>query len=102
MPKLSELAKLIRSKNAGPFELTIDIMFDNQENYLRVKNSRVISRDFIARLYNLNEDKVEIINFDPAMVIKVTIPRPTGSGNFDDTDVYGGQQYGPLVDLDVP
>jgi len=102
MEKLSKLAKLIRSKNAGPFELTIDIMFDNESNYLRVKNSRVISPELISGLYNVSKDKFSVINFDPAWAIKVTIPRPTISGSFDDTDVYGGQQYGPLVDLEIP
>ena len=102
MEKLSKLAKLIRSKNAGPFELTIDIMFDNEINYLRVKDSNVISAELISKLYNVGKDKFSVINFDPAWAIKVTIPRPTISGSFDDTDVYGGQQYGPLVDLEIP
>ena len=102
MEKLSNLARLIRSKNAGPFELTIDIIFDNEANYERVKNSKVISPDLISSLYNVPSDKFEVINFDPAYAIKITIPRPTISGSFDDTDVYGGQQYGPLVDLDIP
>ncbi len=102
MEKLSKLAKLIRSKNAGPFELTIDIMFDNEVNYLRVKNSNVISAELISKLYNVGEDKFSVINFDPAYSIKITIPRPAISGSFDDTDVYGGQQYGPLVDLEIP
>ena len=102
MEKLSNLARLIRSKNAGPFELTIDIIFDNEANYERVKNSKVISPDLISSLYNVPSDKFEVINFDPAYAIKITISRPTISGSFDDTDVYGGQQYGPLVDLDIP
>jgi len=42
------------------------------------------------------------IEFDAASAIKVTIPRPVISGDIDDTDVFGGQQYGPLVDLEVP
>jgi hypothetical protein len=102
MPKLHELAKLIRSKNAEPVELTFDIIFDNDENYQRVKKSKVISPELVSRLYHVSKDKFEIINFDEARVIKFTIPRPTVSGDFDDTDVYGGQQYGPLVDQDVP
>jgi hypothetical protein len=102
MEKLSELARLIRSKNAGPFELTIDIMFDSEANYLRVKNSHIISPELISSLYHVSKDRFEIINFDPAWAIKVTIPRPAISGSFDDTDVFGGQQYGPLVDLEIP
>jgi hypothetical protein len=45
---------------------------------------------------------VAIINYDAASAIKITIPRPTISGDIDDNDIFGGQQYGPLVDLEVP
>lgn len=101
MDKLWNLAKLIRSKNAGPFELTIDIMFDNEENYLRVKNSNIISVEYISNLYKINPKQILLTNFDPAWSIKITIPRPTISGSLEDSDVYGGQQYGPLVDLEI-
>ncbi|MGZ9039111.1 MAG: DUF4387 family protein, partial [Burkholderiales bacterium] len=39
---------------------------------------------------------------DAANAIKITIPRPIVSGDVNDTDVYGGQQHGPLVDVEVP
>ena len=45
---------------------------------------------------------MSIINYDAANAIKITIPRPTISGDIDDTDVFGGQQHGPLVDVEVP
>jgi DnaJ-class molecular chaperone len=99
---LGSLSKLIRSKNAGPFELTIDIMFDEEKNYRRVKESNIISSDLISKLYNISNEKIRITNFDAAYSIKITIPRPTISGSSDDTDVYGGQQYGPLVELEIP
>ena len=37
MATLGELAKLVRSKNAGPFWLTIDIMFDDADAYRRAR-----------------------------------------------------------------
>jgi hypothetical protein len=43
-----------------------------------------------------------VIAYDAACAIKITIPRPVISGDIDDTDVFGGQQYGPLVDLEIP
>jgi hypothetical protein len=43
-----------------------------------------------------------VIEYDAANAIKVTIPRAVISGDIEDTDVFGGQQYGPLVDLEVP
>ena len=102
MAKLRELAKLIRSKNAGPFELTIDIMFSEAETYERVRDAEVISVDLISHLYHVDPKSIQITNVNPALAIKVSIPRPVPSGDLADGDVYGGQQYGPLVDLEIP
>jgi Domain of unknown function (DUF4387) len=101
MAKLYELAKLIRSKNAGPFQLTIDVMFEDRETYERVLESGVLSRERFARLYRTPIDAVQIINFEAANAIKITIPRPVTSGDLADGDMMGGQLYGPLVDLEV-
>jgi len=102
MPKLWQVTKLIRSKNSGPFELTFDVIFKDRASYERVRDARIISAEWFARTYRLASEVVSIINYDAANAIKITIPRPAISGDIDDTDVFGGQQHGPLVDLDVP
>jgi hypothetical protein len=102
MPKLGEMAKLVRAKNAGPFTLTFDILFADAETYGQVKRSGVISRALFARLYRVPVEQVLFFEHDRALALKASIPRPTASGDVDDTDVFGGQQHGPLVDLDVP
>ncbi len=102
MAKLWEVTKLIRSKNAGPFELTFDVIFRDRATYEKVRDAGIINRDWFARTYRLKPEVVAIINYDAASAIKITIPRPTISGDTNDSDVYGGQQYGPLVDLEVP
>jgi len=102
MARLADLAKLIRSKNAGPFQLTFDIMFDGPEKYERVKKAGVINRELISRTYNVPGDQIDIYEYDAAYSFKITIPRPYISGNIDDTDIFGGQQYGPLVNLEIP
>jgi hypothetical protein len=100
--KLYELAALIRSKNAGPFELTFDVMFDNEEAYQHVVNNNIISRAWIAQVYGVPEEDVQLFYYGPARAIKATIPRSVPSGHPFDTDVYGGQQYAPFVDLEIP
>ena len=99
---LASLAKVVRSKNAGPFELTFDVILKDRATYEKVRDAKVINAEWFARTYRLKPDVVAIINYDAANAIKVTIPRPTISGDIDDNDVFGGQQYGPLVDLEVP
>ncbi len=97
-----ELAKVLRSKNSGPFEITLDILFDNLANYERVKNSQKITQATIAKLYNLDEKLIhEIVFFDTAMGIKITFSRKISSGTCFDRDVYGSQQHAPLMQLEI-
>ncbi len=102
MSRLGELARLIRSKNAGPFLLTFDIMFDDAATYEAVKRSRALTPAIIARMYGIPEEQVRFVEYDPGLAFKATIPRPTTSGDPGDTDIYGAQQHAPLVDLEVP
>ena len=101
MSSLGSLARLIRSKNAGPFELTFDIMFADQATYERVKRSNALNRDVVARLYGLGPDKVKFFFSDYALAIKASIPRPYFQGDLGDADGHGGQQYAPLMDIEI-
>lgn len=100
--KLWQVSKLIRSKNSGPFELTFDVIFKDHATYEKVRDAKIINAAWFAKTYRLTPEVVSVINYDAASAIKVTIPRPVISGDIDDTDVFGGQQYGPMVDLEVP
>ncbi|MGI9075513.1 MAG: DUF4387 domain-containing protein [Bryobacteraceae bacterium] len=102
MATLGELACLIRSKNAGPFELTFDVMFDSKETFERVKNSNVLSRELIAGIYNLPLNDVQFFVVPEALAFKASIPRPYVQGDVLDSDGHGGQQYAPLIDVEVP
>ena len=100
--KLTELADIIRSKNSGPYELTLDVMFKTQEDFERVWNSGAINETVICELYRITPDKIlNIVAFPPAKAIKVTIERPICSGDPGETDVYGAQQHAPLLNLEV-
>jgi hypothetical protein len=102
MAKLWEVTKLIRSKNAGAWELTFDVIFKEHATYEKVRDAKLLNAEWFAKTYRLTPEVVQIINYDAASAIKITIPRPVISGDVDDTDVFGGQQYGPLVELEVP
>ena len=102
MATIADLAVLVRSKNAGPFWLTIDVMFDSPEAYRRVRDSEAINRAGIAQTYGRDPAEIIVVNHDAALAIKVSFPRPQSSGSKYDSDVYGGQQYAPLLSLEVP
>jgi hypothetical protein len=102
MTKLAELARLIRSKNAGPFELTFDVMFEDQNRYERVKRSGALTREAVAKRYGLPPEQVKFFYCDNALAVKASIPRPAIQGDLYDADGHGGQQYAPLMDIEVP
>ena len=100
--KLCELAKMIRSKNAGPFYLTIDILFDTQEAYAKAVGSGVLTRELIGGLYGVPAERVDSYALPLARALKFSFPRKAPSGSFEDRDVYGAQFHGPLVLLEIP
>ncbi len=98
MRYVRDVAAVIRSKNAGPFELTFDLMFNNKQDYDEVRQA--ITPAKIAELYRIpEEDVLKIVHFEPALAVKITIKRPRASGALGETDVYGAQQHAPLFDL---
>jgi len=101
MAELWQFTKLIRSKNAGPFELTFDIMFKDFESYDRVVKIRLLTPELVGRLYGVPEAAVQFFEIKEILTIKFSIPRKVFSGDVDDSDVYGGQFHGPLVRLPV-
>lgn len=105
MAKLGDIATVLRSKNAGPFQITIDLMFDDRAAFQRVLASNVLNPDRVAALYWTEPAEVQVIPFDRISAIKITVPRrwgTPGSGSTGDRDVYGAQQHGPLVDIEIP
>jgi hypothetical protein len=99
---LAELASLIRSKNAGPFNLTFDIMFPDRESYFRVKRSGVLNVARFAALYGTAPGEVRFFECDNALAFKFSIPRPVFQGDLGDGDLHGGQQFAPLLAIEVP
>jgi hypothetical protein len=103
MAKLSELAKTIRSKNAGVDLITFDVIFTTRENYERVRRSGVLTRESVTKLYRIAPERIaDFVEFAPANAIKFTIYRLRPSGSPGDPDIFGAQQYAPLLDLEVP
>ncbi|SKA90534.1 protein of unknown function [Thiothrix eikelboomii] len=100
MTRLIDVASVIRSKNAGPYELTLDVIFKDRFWYEQALRENLINPVLISRLYNVPEvDVLGIVAFEPANAIKATIRRPMVSGAIGETDVYGAQQHAPLLAL---
>ena len=99
--KITDIADIIRSKNSGPYELTMDIMFKDFESFEKVCAKKAINEQLVCKLYHITPDQIiNIIEFKPAKAIKITIKRPICSGDLGETDVYGAQQHAPLLGLE--
>jgi len=100
---LTQLAKTIRSKNAGVDKITFDVVFKDREAYELVRRSGVLSRDAVQRVFGIPDSRIsDHVEFDPALAIKFSIYRILPSGSVGDGDIFGSQQYGPLLGIQVP
>ena len=100
--RLHELASIIRSKNAGPYRLTLDILFTDEARFRHVVQTGSVSRESVARAYGVAPEQVTSLFVVPAgRAIKVTLVRPIAQGDFGESDMYGCQQHVPLMDLPV-
>ncbi|KFY80523.1 hypothetical protein V499_00627 [Pseudogymnoascus sp. VKM F-103] len=101
--RMLDVAKIVRSKNSGPFEMTFDIMFDDEETYQRVKAADLLTNETIKRLYRVEDgDILANMYFKPALAWKCTIKRPYAQGSVGELDTLGTQQHAPLLDIMVP
>ncbi len=97
---LPEVASVIRSKNAGPFIYTFDILFNDDETFHRVQAAGLLDRAAVAHAYGLSPNEVLSFDYYPfACALKFSIRRPVASGSIGDSDVYGAQQHAPLLGL---
>jgi len=100
---LVDLAKTIRSKNAGVDKITFDIIFRERAAFDLVRKSGAVSKSAVSRLLSIPESRVtDYVEFEPALAIKFTIQRALTSGSPGDGDIFGSQQYGPLLGIEVP
>lgn len=100
---LSELAKTIRSKNAGVDKITFDVIFRERKDYDLVRRSGALSRAAVCKILNVPDSRIsDHVEFDPGLAIKFTIYRKAPSGSPGDPDIFGSQQYGPLLGVEIP
>lgn len=99
--RLAELATAVRTKNAGPCVLTIDLLFPDLDSYGRAAGQIGALTEYAARHYGVDAETLAVFACEPARAIKLTLPRDTVSGNFGDRDVYGAQQHRPMLEFEL-
>lgn len=101
MATIAETAYYVRSKNAGPFWVTVDIFCDKEESYLQFQNSKKLSKEAFAKAYDVDPELVKIYYLPNLRVMKISYPRPCPQGGKDDRDMHSGQQYLQIMDMEI-
>lgn len=96
--RLRDLARVVRSKNAGPTLLTLDLFLRDAESFERAARSPALSLEAVARVYGVPPGTVSRHDWPALRVIKLTLPRAVRAGSPGDADVYGAQQHAPLLE----
>lgn len=100
---LEDLCSVIRSKNAGPFLVTLDMMFKDEKDYFTVKENSLITPEIIALIYGISQKEIVVFEtYDNVLAIKVTLKRKIPSGSIGDSDCYGMSQEAPLLQISLP
>jgi hypothetical protein len=100
--KLGDIALVVRSKNAGPFWITLDIFFRNDADFAHVRNAGVLTAEKIGELYCVDAALVKRFELPAIKAMKISMPRPVVAGSFEDRDLHAGQQFVPLALLSIP
>ena len=99
MTRLADVADKIRSKNAGPFWLTIDIFCGNAAAFERV--SETLSTQGVATLFQVAPDTLKRFDLADLHVVKFSLPRPNIQGTAADRDMHGASFANLLADIEV-
>jgi hypothetical protein len=99
--KLRDAARVVRSKNAGPTLLTIDILAADEAHFRSIAESPALAPDSLTQRLGLPPGTCTVTRMDLALAVKLTVGRPIVAGSPGDRDVYGAQQHRALLDIDL-
>ena len=99
---LGDLAIEVRSKNAGPFWITMELFMRDADGYRIAADETFLDETVVADLYRVDAGAVQIFRIPSLNVVKISYPRPFSQGSLRDRDVHAGQHHVPLAQLVVP
>lgn len=102
MTDIRSSTSTFRTRNAGAFLVSVDMVFTSEQEYRRWRDSGVITAAEVARLLKVDAGTVEVIDYPAANAIKVTLPRRVVAGSPADTDLDSAAQFVPLLALTLP
>ena len=101
MPRLKDVCRYVRSKNAGPFWVTVDLFFAGPDSYAWYHADPAISAESIAAIYGVDVAHVKRFEVKSLNMVKISYPRTTPQGGVVERDMHSGQQFVPLLELQL-
>jgi hypothetical protein len=101
MATVSSVCRNVRSKNAGPYWVTIDFFFDGGENFEKYASSPALGAPLFARLYGADPAMVKHFPVPNLHILKVSYPRASPQGGEIERDMHCGQQFVRLLDVEL-
>jgi hypothetical protein len=101
MPKLHEVCRYVRSKNAGPFWITLDIFFTDRTSFERHAGAPGLESAEIAALLGVDAHSIKRFLMPDLLVLKLSYPRRSPQGGAIERDMHGGQQYVRILDVEL-
>ncbi len=89
MPRLGDTVLKVRSKNAGPYWVTIDVFCGDAQTFEKV--SLQLATDAVARLFDQPTQEDKRLDIADLNVVKFSLPRPVVQGDRADRDMHGAQ-----------
>ena len=99
MPEIGAIARKVRSKNAGPFWLTIDIFCGDAEAYDRIVKG--LSTDRVAQVLRADPSTLKRFDIGALHVIKISLPRPVVQGHKTDRDMHGAAWAALIAEMEI-
>ncbi len=101
MPRVNEVCRHVRSKNAGPYWITVDFFFKDRASFDAYSDNAVFGASSIAALMKADASLIKRVSLPDLLVVKVSYPRQSPQGGVLERDMHGGQQYVRLLQLEV-
>ena len=99
---VADLALEVRSKNAGPFWVTMELFMRDAAGYAVVAEPGYLDGPVIAQLYGVAAESIRIFRIPDLNVVKISFPRPVAQGSLRDRDIHAGQHHVPLALYPLP
>ena len=99
MAELGHIVEKVRSKNAGPFWLTIDIFCGNTADFQRVVSGLSSAR--VAALFAMPVADIKRFDIPALNVVKFSLPRPEIQGSVRDRDMHGASWAALLSEIEL-